>query len=186
MITLKCNWCEKEFERKLCEHKRNLKIGIKNVFCCGGCSTLYWNSKRSKEFWKKQYENQKKTFDIKNVCGNRKDEYSPFRFFLNKGHASMIKHKDEIDIDEKYLKELWEKQNGVCPYTGIKMILPKTTHKSNQIKSLKRASLDRIDPSKGYLKNNVEFICYAINNAKNNFSKEEMKNFISEIKSTNL
>lgn len=93
----------------------------------------------------------------------------------------MIKHKDQIDIDLEYLKELWESQRGVCPYTGIKMILPHNTKEHMRIHSLKKASLDRIDPSKGYLKNNVEFVCCAINYAKNSFSREQMKEFLLEI-----
>lgn len=47
--------------------------------------------------------------------------------------------------------------------------------------SLKRASLDRIDSSKGYIKGNVEFVCYAINLAKNSFTRDEMKEFLKEV-----
>lgn len=185
MIKLKCEYCEKQFERKLCEHKRNVKLNRK-VFCNMSCAASNRNKNMTDEYWKEQYEKQKKKFDIKSQSNNQRDEYSPFRFFLNKGRASIIKHKHEIDIDEKYLKEIWEKQKGICPYTGIQMILPPTTHMSHQIKSLKRASLDRIDSSKGYLKDNVEFVCQAINNAKNSYSKSEMMCFIKEIKETTI
>lgn len=43
-----------------------------------------------------------------------------------------------------------------------------------------KASLDRIDSSKGYIEGNVEFVCSAINLAKNNFSKEAMVSFLQE------
>jgi hypothetical protein len=66
----------------------------------------------------------------------------------------------------------------------IKMILPKSTHKSRFVRSLKRASLDRIDASKGYLKNNVEFVCFGVNLAKCNFTKEEAISFFKEIASS--
>ncbi len=89
----------------------------------------------------------------------------------------MKKHHSELDV--KYLKELWESQNGICPYTGIKMLLPETT--SQMFRSPKKASLDRIDSSKEYTRGNVEFVCQAINLAKNSFTREEMKEFISEI-----
>ena len=61
------------------------------------------------------------------------------------------------------------------------MILPKTTAPHHQLKSLKKASLDRIDSSKGYFKNNIEFVCMAINFTKRDRTKEEMKSFIKEI-----
>lgn len=90
----------------------------------------------------------------------------------------MKKHKNNLDV--KYLKELWDKQNGICPYTKIKMVLPKTSAEWN-IRSLKKASLDRIDPRQEYKKGNVEFVCLAVNLAKNSFTREEMKEFLSEI-----
>jgi hypothetical protein len=45
-----------------------------------------------------------------------------------------------------------------------------------------KASLDRIDSTKGYIKGNVEFVCLAINYAKNKFSKEDTLTFLNEIK----
>lgn len=65
------------------------------------------------------------------------------------------------------------------------MVLPNTFKEYKQLHSLTRASLDRIDSTKGYVKGNVEFVCLAINYAKNNFKKEEMmsliKDFISSV-----
>jgi hypothetical protein len=45
-----------------------------------------------------------------------------------------------------------------------------------------KASLDRIDPNIGYVKGNVEFVCYCINVMKNDFAKKEMIDFINLIK----
>jgi hypothetical protein len=61
----------------------------------------------------------------------------------------------------------------VCPYTGKKMSLGKET-------SPYSASLDRIDSSKGYMKGNVEFVCLAVNLAKQSFSREQMMTFFQE------
>lgn len=38
-----------------------------------------------------------------------------------------------------------------------------------------------IDSSKGYIKNNVEFVCFGINLEKCNFTKEETISLIKEI-----
>jgi hypothetical protein len=59
--------------------------------------------------------------------------------------------------------------------------IKKLVKEYRKLHSLTRASLDRIDSSKGYIKGNVEFVCLAINFAKNDFKKEEMKSFIKEI-----
>jgi hypothetical protein len=63
------------------------------------------------------------------------------------------------------------------------MILPRSNSRKNIIKKCSiLASLDRIDSSKGYIEGNIEFVCLAINYAKNGFSKEETQNFIKMIK----
>ena|SRR5258708_17280920 len=181
MIKILCHNCKREFEKLKSEITRSIKLK-RPIFCGRSCSATSRNKKMTDKFWKNQYSKQRLTFDIKTQASNKKDEFSPFRFFLNTGRASMVKHKHEIDIDVKYLKIIWEKQDGICPYTGIKMILPETTNQSLLVKSLKRASLDRIDSSKGYLKDNVEFVCQFVNNAKNNFTKKETLEFLREIR----
>ena len=147
-----------------------------NHFCSISCATRYRNDKMPKSFWKNQYE---KHPTLKGRENNRLDELSPFRSFLNSGRASIKSHK--VEVDAEYLKSTWEKQNGKCPYTGISMVLPETTSEYQKIKSLKKASLDRIDSSLEYVKGNVEFVCLAINLAKNNRSQKEMIDFIEEI-----
>jgi hypothetical protein len=114
----------------------------------------------------------------------RTDEFSPFRLFISHAVTRMkyTKRKEMFcDLDLSYLKSLWDKQNGICPYTGIKMILYPTPQQK-RTKNAIQASLDRIDSSKGYIKGNVEFVCLAINYAKNGFSKQEMLDFLSILK----
>lgn len=173
-IKVKCAECGNEFNRSLSEYNRNKKIG-REIFCNNSCQTINKNKKLTPEFRKKH------CYDISKHAGNRQCEFSPFKPYLSKWRSSMVKHKNEIDIDQVYLKQLWESQDGICPYTGIKMILPKNTKEHQSIRSLKKASLDRIDSSKGYLKGNVEFVCYAINMAKNSFTRKDMKEFLLEM-----
>jgi hypothetical protein len=169
---VKCYTCGNEFEKRNADYNRTERLGQRH-FCCLSCSVTTRNKELSPE-------ERKNCYDISKHSGNRLDEYSPFKIYLNKGRISLSKHKCEIDVI--YLKEMWDKQKGICPYTGIKMILPKNT-KEYSIRSLKKASLDRIDSSKDYIKGNVEFVCCAINLAKNSFTRKEMEIFISEIKS---
>jgi len=172
-IKIQCSECQTTFERSLKEHTRSIKLN-RPEFCSGTCSTI----RRNKELTP---EERAHCYDISRHAGDRQDEFSPFRKFLSKGRSSIKRHGHGMNIDVEYLRTIWNAQNGVCPYTGIKMLLPKNTSNKDGIHSLKKASLDRIDSSKGYIKGNVEFVCQAINLAKNSFTREEMKEFISEI-----
>lgn len=174
---VKCKTCQTDFYKLNSEIKRCKKKGILDHFCSRSCVATYRNKKMTSDFWKNQYENNK---NFKGLEGNRQDIFSSFKTFINSGRAS-IKSKG-CSLTLEYLKNQWDKQNGICPYTNIKMILPRNTLEYTKTKSLIKASLDRIDSSKGYIEGNVEFVCSAINLGKNNFSKKEMIEFISNIK----
>lgn len=60
------------------------------------------------------------------------------------------------------------------------MVLPETSSQYNRdanARNPKRASLDRIDSSKGYIKGNVQFVCHMANVAKNDYTYEQMIEF---------
>jgi hypothetical protein len=50
---------------------------------------------------------------------------------------------------------------------------------------MNRASLDRIDSSKGYIKGNIQFISITCNYAKSDMSHEEMLTFCETISNFN-
>jgi hypothetical protein len=173
---VKCTECGTEFEKRNADYNRTERLG-KRHFCNRSCSV----SNRNKN-WPLN-ERRKYCYQIKQHAGNRKDEFSPFRYFIIKSRVFSRREKyGSPTIDVEYLKDLWRRQNGICPYTGIKMILPQNTKENMSIHSLKKASLDRIDSTKGYLKGNVHFVCLSINLAKKNFPHEDMIEFIKEIK----
>lgn len=64
----------------------------------------------------------------------------------------------EWNLDNEYLWELWEKQDGTCFYSGIKL-------------EFKTASLDRTDNKLGYLKGNVRWVHKDINRMKSDFDE---------------
>lgn len=183
-IKLICQECGKEFERRATEHRRNLKLE-RLCFCSLSCSSSYGckNNKRTitekaKESWK---ENALK--------GSRAKwgKFSPFREILRRVRKRFKRAKekyltwDEPDLTIEYLQKIWEDQKGICPYTGYKMNLPKNSKENLQHQTLYSASLDRIDPFQSYVQGNVEFVCTGINFLKNDFSKEEVIEFLSKI-----
>lgn len=66
-----------------------------------------------------------------------------------------------ININQKYILDLYNKQNGECSLSGKKIDL--VTHGKN------KASLDRIDSSKGYIEGNVQWVHKDVNMMKLNW-----------------
>ena len=112
----------------------------------------------------------------------RLDQYSPFKYSLNKARSRSKSKSETTDLTLEYLKEIWETQKGLCSYTNIKMEMPRSSQDEDIKKSPTKLSLDRIDPSIGYIKGNVEFVCYCVNVMKNDFTKDQMVDFINQIK----
>lgn len=163
MVDLKCENCGKKFERS----KSHARSGIKNnwaVACGLSCGVSLGHKKRDKESY----------------SGPSYDEFSPFRLTLRRIKARAKKSGyGEVDITVLFLKELWESQKGICPYSGNLMVLPENDKQRTSFAPPELASLDRIDSEKGYIQGNVEYVCYAVNLAKNRFTKEQMLVFFN-------
>ena len=77
----------------------------------------------------------------------------------------------ELDID--FLVNLFEKQEGKCAISGLKM-----THIAGQGCVPTNISIDRINNNLGYTKNNVQLTCRFINQAKMGMSMTEFKDIL--------
>jgi hypothetical protein len=80
------------------------------------------------------------------------------------------------------LEEIWNKQNGLCAYTKLPLVLVTHTNPRKDVPKWNLASVDRIDSSKGYEKDNIQFVSVTINYAKNNMSHDDMIKFLHFIK----
>jgi len=159
---VKCTHCGVEFEKDTSEVKRNKKIG-RNNYCSRSCS----GSHNITNF------NGKNVGDIKRFNGKigKRDEFTPFREFLRRA-----KRRNKLgNLTLQNIKEQWEYQKGVCPYTGLKLEL-KGGDKFRQ------ASLDRKDSNRLYEKGNIEFVSTPINLMKGTMSVEETIEYIKIIK----
>lgn len=83
-----------------------------------------------------------------------------------------------FDLTTEFLEQLFENQKGLCPITGFKITL-----EGSQEFELKRftASLDRIDSSKGYTKDNVWFVTLQANYMKSQLTLEELVRWCQRI-----
>jgi hypothetical protein len=90
-------------------------------------------------------------------------------------HFRRAKYRNqEVNITLDDLLEQWENQDGLCPYSGVKLIHPIRIKDGNLIYM---ASLDRINSDLGYIKGNIQFISAAANMAKNSMTHEQMIEF---------
>ncbi len=172
-IQLICEACNKSFDRALSQYAYQTKKGRKS-FCSISCGTTYNNNQNPKPKTSNAY-------NIANHASNRRDEFTGFREFItriNKRAKSNSKFECKITLQD--LKDVWDSQKGICPYTGLVLELP-TTLKPFKNK-LAKASLDRIDSLKGYTKDNVQFMSPYINFMKSNLSQSEFVRLLQLIK----
>lgn len=173
-ITFICDYCNKEGIKSLSEYNRNIRLGRKN-YCCRECSAKGAGKTRtgvSRTVTTAMLEHNR------SICNNRQNEFTPFKYTFR----NISKRFKEIDIDLQYLKNLWESQKGICPYTGLSLVLPQ----DNNLKKIAlpyRASLDRIDSNLGYVKGNVQFVSTPINLMKSTMTDLETKKYLKLISS---
>lgn len=173
LVTFVCDNCGKEAQKPLSEYNRNIKLGRKN-FCCRACSCTYKNKLYKNNLSDTQLQAQQ---NIKNYCKNHIDEYTPFRYTLR----NVMKRFKEVTITLEDLKNTWEQQGGICPYTGLKLYLPTWKKVGTAEQLWCRASLDRIDSSKGYVVGNIQFVSTPINFMKSTMSDLETKQYLKLI-----
>lgn len=176
LIKLNCDYCKTEFEKPISEYKRSIKFDRKN-YCSRSCAAKGNNQHRMETDvnYNKHSVSDKNIKHLLSICNNQKDIFTPFRYTFK----SIKNRYKEVNIDLEYLKLLWERQNGMCPYSKVKLILP--TYKDTVKNITIRASLDRIDSKKGYVKDNVQFISTAINYLKNTMTHQQTIDFLNLI-----
>lgn len=155
--------CNKQFERSIGEYRYNQKKG-RRAYCSLSCA-------------KKCNPTGPK---ISNTSGlkanNRADIHTGFREFITRiKRRAKLNSKFECQVTLEDLKIQFELQKGICPYSGIKLILP-----NNDIKIAKThmASLDRKDSSKGYIRGNIQFVSACINFMKSDLTIDEFEIFL--------
>lgn len=161
-----CAKCGKSFEKSSKEIKRSVKLE-REQFCSRSCAG----------------KNMVNLIHLRKIQpgashltpNNRRDIYTSFR-----PHLLRAKRRDKnSSIDLEDLKQAWEEQEGICPYSKVKLISVSRTGRNNPIYSM---SLDRKNSSLGYIKGNVQFISIAMNLMKNSMSEEEMQELLLILK----
>lgn len=120
----------------------------------------YDKNKDDPLFKQKQFEVQR------NV--RQKAQFTPKIFvskMLGAAKGRAKKHNLEFNIDKLYLNNLLESSRGKCSATNLNM--------STMYNCPFKASLDRIDSNKGYVKGNVRIVTTIFNYMKQDYTDEQ-------------
>ena len=120
------------------------------------------------EYNRNYYQNNKKVFFDTNK-NNARNNWEHYLFLQVRSRARRTNIEFNITINDIVIPDR-------CPYMGIPL-----TKELGQGQLLTNASLDRIDNTKGYIKNNVQVISRLANTMKSNSTKEQLIIFAKNI-----
>lgn len=89
---------------------------------------------------------------------------SAIRNRLKDAKARSKKYNKDLDVDDVYLYELFKQQAKCCALTGAELMI--------EIGHPLCLSLDQIDPTKGYIVGNVQWLAWVVNRAKGDLDTE--------------
>ena len=137
-------------------------------YLCKNC-----NRETSREYRKRNkdryYANQKKSRESESVFISQ-------TFYNLKTRSN--KKGLEVDVTPEYIKDLLKDSKYFCRVSGLKMNLE--SHPRKKANPFK-ASLDRIDSTKGYIKGNVQWVCWSVNQMKSDKTEEEFKFWVTTL-----
>ena len=151
---------------------REIKNLIDIIFCSRSCACKFSNLKQSekRKAWNNSEENKKKLLEC-NPSIRRYKENPKYQFTYYLRNCKKRYKECSITLDDLY--EQWQKQNGICPYSGIKLKI--ATYTKNHKDPIYAASIDRIDSTKGYIPGNIQFVSTCLNYLKNTMSDSDTR-----------
>ena len=158
------------------EYRRRIKLGKTNFYCsltCGAKTdtniSMIYNA--SKVTWFKGGENK--------LITEEQLLKSSMKEFAKRARNRNQRKNGNLDIQQ--MISVWNSQNGKCKYTGVDLILPHMDEYKT-ISHNYKASIDRIDSSKPYCIDNIQFISYTANNLKHTMTDKEVEEFFNIIR----
>lgn len=137
----------------------------------------YRNSDKIKKYHQEYFQKNKNKLkeDFKKSRVKRLEEY-PLRSLLSGVRGNAGRRNMEFTIDIDFVMAQWDKQEGKCFYTGVKMAY------TSAKKIPWQASIDRMDSSKGYTPENSILCCQSVNYMKNDYDFDVFLKFLEDVK----
>lgn len=170
---ISCHICGKDHNIRLKEYNRQTKKGRKHFFCSISCAASYSAKFITSEDRKERAK--KAVITSRNNGTLIRNKRGKFTWYLNKIRQ---RSNGDTNITEKILNDIWIKQSNKCALSEITIFLKDRNVQNTPF----TASVDRIDSTKPYTPDNIQFVAYSINLAKNTFSDDQIKELIEEIR----
>lgn len=159
------------------EYLVNSDNGVKYVQNKSSYKCQYCGTTNPEDFYNYNHSTCKK-------CGHQRSyeqkKSSPLNIKLYRSSKHSRTHGGDLEynLTPEYIQQLLEKQNYKCFYTGVEL--------KDSDSKFEKPTIDRIDSSKGYIKENVVICTWAINAMKNDMTIEEFYNQINLIKNNEM
>jgi hypothetical protein len=139
--------------------------GRKTITTVNGVNGKICNGNYCNGTWQpiSNYYSNKTNNTLQSLCKKCHNYYKSYILGTNKPFKSLAdgihdrRYKQVVsETDwEKYLKELWEVQGGLCAMTGFPMVF--------EVGHPRRVSPDRMNNKQGYVERNVRLVCSSMN-----------------------
>lgn len=128
---------------------------LRTCSCCGvGYKVLGGGAKQKLMLCHSCYPTYRTAYSLWHACWSRsKDKQIDFDLDMNEIHQTLV--------------------TGVCAKTGHKFEI-QAKGRNYKDRSPYTPSIDKIDPSKGYTKDNIQIVCWWYNLAKSTFTDDEV------------
>lgn len=142
---------------------------ISGMRTCTACN----QEKREDEFYARK--NSKYLRHQCKVCANFKRRYDLVANMLSNSKARAKRKGLEFDLDKEFLLKLRDEQQNRCALSGVLLDWDHTKSSKRKCPD-NRASIDRIDSSKGYTRDNIQLLADMVNRVKNNYTQDAFIN----------
>ena len=139
---------------------------------CLNCKKLYFKQNKQIKFYPRHLCSRKCKGELEKKTANN------YNYYISNAKKRAKLKNIEFDLTIDMLETLFKNQSQKCAFTKVKIHI----RKRKASKSLFQASLDRIDNSKGYTIDNVNFVALGFNYMRNSVDLEEAKYFLNSIK----
>ena len=160
-------WCETSSDNLkgfLCDDCQTQDYNLFYPYAKKYCKICY--TKRTKQRNQEKSPEEKELAKIKQKVWNN-NNLIKIRVLGAKQRAK--KNQMGFDIDEDYVNQLLVQQDYKCKYSGEPLQLSCDDDKNTRL-TLKTISIERIDPTIGYVKGNVVLVTSIVNSMKNDLS----------------
>ena len=127
-----------------------------------------------KDPWKKLWRNTNMSA-TSGAAGMRTDNNPKLSGQARKGNQSTKRHEVSITIDD--LKNLWEKQNGLCYWLGMEMSLEDLFISHSPF----APSVDRLDNGRGYHSDNIVLTSRFANKGRGAYDCEDFEHRLNSL-----